>query len=407
MRSFLVMAGWLHPEEKIGICEIENARGKEVISFCYDPKWLRDHPDITLDPDLYAMVGRQYPSSDKPSFGFLSDTAPDRWGRTLMQHREKQDAKDEKRQVRTLMESDYILGVHDAGRVGGIRFADKNGYLSDRDTLAAPPMEKLRELEAASQMLESGDPDIRKWLKNLLEPGSSLGGARPKANVIDEHGCMWIAKFPSVNDEVDIGAWEAVAQSLAKKCGIRVPETRTIRLSKSGTTFLSKRFDRNEMARIHYASAMTMLGKTDGDDAGYLDIVDIIERITGDTDKELKELWMRMALNVCISNTDDHLRNHGFLLEGSNWHMSPAFDLNPDVEKQHMDLQILDSNEKDLNAVLEAAEYFRLDGNESRELLNGIKSTVRDNWKEEAERFGIPAKEQNVMHEAFEQAYVR
>lgn len=407
MREFLVVAGWLKPEMKIGICEIESARGRETISFRYDEEWLKKHPNLVIDPDIISMEGRQYPPEGKQCFGFLSDIAPDRWGRMLMKRRESADAADEKRPVRTLMESDYILGVHDAGRIGGLRFmsTNDNNYYSDRDTLAAPPMEKLRELESAVSKLELGEGDMRKWLKNLLDPGSSLGGARPKANVLDEQGAIWIAKFPSRHDEIDVGAWEMVAHNLSLRCGIKVPEAKAMKLSKTGTTFLTRRFDRDEKMRVHYASAMTMLGKNDGEQAGYIDIADAIEQIGCKPVEDLKELWKRMVFNICISNTDDHLRNHGFLLSVKGWRLSPAFDINPNIEKTHMDLVIGDSNNKSIKEAQDIADFFRIDKKESLDIIGRIQKMIREFWKYEADSNGIPTKEQNIMKDAFEKAY--
>ena len=407
MREFLVVAGWLKPEMKIGICEIESARGRETISFRYDEEWLKKHPNLVIDPDIISMEVRQYPPEGKQCFGFLSDTAPDRGGRMLMKRRESADAVDEKRPVRTLMESDYILGVHDAGRIGGLRFmsTNDNNYYSDRDTLAAPPMEKLRELESAVSKLELGEGDMRKWLKNLLDPGSSLGGARPKANVLDEQGAIWIAKFPSRHDEIDVGAWEMVAHNLSLRCGIKVPEAKAMKLSKTGTTFLTRRFDRDEKMRVHYASAMTMLGKNDGEQAGYIDIADAIEQIGCKPVEDLKELWKRMVFNICISNTDDHLRNHGFLLSVKGWRLSPAFDINPNIEKTHMDLVIGDSNNKSIKEAQDIADFFRIDKKESLDIIGRIQKMIREFWKYEADSNGIPTKEQNIMKDAFEKAY--
>ena len=406
MRRFNVIAGWMSPEEKIGTCEIENARGRETISFSFDPGWISRHPDVRIDPMLTKAEGRQFPAAGT-CFGFLSDIAPDRWGRTLMQRREASDAKEEGRPQRTLMDSDYILGVHDAGRIGGIRLADPEtgGYLSDRESLAAPPMEKLRELESAVAKLESGSSDMKKCLKDLLDPGSSLGGARPKANIMDEKGSLWIAKFPSLTDSTDVGAWEMVAHNLAARCGLKVPEARALRLSPNGTTFLSKRFDRNGPVRVHYASAMTMTGRTDGEAAGYMDIADAIEQISYDPVRDLREIWARMTFSICISNTDDHLRNHGFLLNGGNWELSPAFDINPNIDKQHMDLAISSTTEKSLREALEVAEFFRIGNAEASSVIHRIQSSVKDFWQYEASSLGISQKEQRIMKDAFEEAY--
>ncbi len=403
--TFEVHAGWLKTPERIGNCYIERARGNEVISFSFDVSWLAVHPDFLLDPDLMVTSGRQYPPDGKLCFGFLSDTAPDRWGRKLMARREVIDAKEEKRPRRTLMESDYILGVNDAGRIGAIRYYDpeKQIYLSDRSTLATPPIEKLRELENASLNLEDHDDNEAKWVRNLVEPGSSLGGARPKANVVDEKGNLWIAKFPSKNDQTDIGAWEMTAHELAVKCGLHVPDARLMKLSSYGSTFLSRRFDRRGEERVHFASAMTMLGQTDDsdDDVSYVDIAAVIEEICAHPEEDLHELWSRMVFSLLISNTDDHLRNHGFLLSDVGWELSPAYDVNPSVDKEELSLGILNGHAKDPSEAMEAAEFFRLTKEEAKDRLKKMENIIEKNWRTVASDFGISRSEQDQMAAAF------
>ncbi|MBQ9361749.1 MAG: type II toxin-antitoxin system HipA family toxin [Lachnospiraceae bacterium] len=407
MREFRVHAGWTDPVRLIGICNIENAHGREVISFSYDREWLREHSGFILDPDIFAMEGRQYPSMNKPCFGFLADIAPDRWGRTLMDRREAAQAKEQGRAPRTLLESDYILGVHDGGRIGGIRLYDETEqhYLSEHDTLAALPMEKLRDLEYAAMKLEAGDSNA-KWLNNLLDPGSSLGGARPKANVLDEEGNLWIAKFPSGHDVMNAGAWEMVAHELAEKCNLYVPDAKTMRLSDRGDTFLSRRFDRIGRKRVHYASAMTMLGQTDGseDKISYLDLAGAIEEFSAEPVKDLYEMWRRLVFNICISNTDDHLRNHGFLLGKNGWRLSPGFDINPAPDSFRMSLNIADNDEKDIKTAFEISDYFRIDKDDAREEILNIQNTIHDNWQGIADKYHISKREQGRMKNAFEQA---
>ena len=406
MREFDVYAAWMTPEEKIGRCVVENARGKEIIGFAYEREWLKKHPGFVLDPDIYQMEGIQFPPANKPCFGFLSDTSPDRWGRKLMDRREAIEAKDEDRPKRKLLESDYIIGVHDGGRIGGIRFydSDRNIYLSDRQALSAPPMEKLRGLEQAAIKVDE-DPDIRKWIKNLIDPGSSLGGARPKANVVDESGNIWIAKFPSARDEYDVGAWEMVAHNLSVKCGIRCPKARVMRFSDRGMTYLSMRFDREGKKRIHYASAMAMAGKTDMEPAGYLDIISVAESLSFNPNETLAELWRRMIFNICISNTDDHLRNHGFLLCANGWELSPCFDVNPDPDKDQMALTIGDGSDKSLCNALEVAEFFRVSNVQAKKSIKEIQSVISKNWEAEADRLRIGHTEKERMRPAFDESY--
>ena len=405
MKRFEVHAGWMPTPELIGICNIENARGKETISFSYTESWLVQHSGLIIDPDIYPMTGRQYPPGEKNCFGFLADIAPDRWGRTLMKRKEAALAREENRAKRTLMESDFILGVSDVGRIGGIRLYDpeKDAYISDGSALSIPPVEMLRKLEDASIHLEDDASDEGEWLKNLIEPGSSLGGARPKANVIDEKGNIWIAKFPSKKDEYDVGAWEMVAHELALRCGLDVPRAELKRLSKYGSTYMTERFDRDGNSRIHYASAMTMLGQTDdsNDDTGYIDIAEVIERICERPTEDLNELWNRMIFNICISNTDDHLRNHGFVLSKSGWRLSKAFDINPSIDKEEMSLYISGSKKKSIDEAIDAAEYFRLTKDSARQRALDIRRIIADNWRFEADKYHIPRAEQKLMEPAF------
>ena len=407
MNTFEVHAGWLKEPKRIGNCYIEKARGKEIISFSYDESWLAANPDVILDPDITAMAGRQYPPSDKVCFGFLCDSAPDRWGRILLNRREAIDAKEAVRPRRTLMESDYILGVNDPGRIGALRFYDAESgvFLSDRSTMAAPPIEKLRELEDAALKIDEGDEEGSKWVKNLIDPGSSLGGARPKANVVDEKGNLWIAKFPSKKDEADIGAWEMTAHELAVRCGIKVPDAMIMKLSSYGSTFLSKRFDRDGDNRIHFASAMTMLGQTDDcdEDISYVDIAGVIEEVCVHPTDDLRELWKRMVFNILISNTDDHLRNHGFLLSGSGWELSPGYDINPSIDKNELSLSILNSHARDVSEAIDAAAFFRLSKDEARSIINDMQKIISKNWRREAARFGISRPEQERMAGAFQE----
>jgi len=325
-----VYADWigLNGPEHIGRLTAQSIRGREIFSFSYRPEWLEVAGALVLDPDLQLFTGAQYVRDEKPNFGLFTDSAPDRWGRVLMQRREALLAKKEERRPRTLMESDYLLGVFDAYRLGALRFKlDKDGpFLDDQATMAAPPMTALRTLEEASLHLEqenaADDPAFGVWLNQLLSPGASLGGARPKASVIDPEGRLWIAKFPSGGDDRDIGGWEAVVNELALRAGLNVAQGQAKRLTLQHHTFLTRRFDRDGNWRIHFASAMTLLGRTDGADAAtssYLELAECIARVGARTNSDLEELWRRIVFNICISNADDHLRNHGFLLTSKGW----------------------------------------------------------------------------------------
>ena len=283
MKQILVYENWLRTAPtRIGTLFVEGARGKEVCSFEYDNEWLKHFSSFMLDPDLSLFKGRQFVPVGKELFGIFEDSCPDRWGRTLMDRRESIIARSESRKPRKLMESDYLLGVHDMSRMGALRFkANEDGpFLSDDSNMAAPPWVALRKLNDAVAAFESDTTHSDKWLQMLIAPGSSLGGARPKANVIAPDGSLWIAKFPSKNDKINCGAWEKTVYELAEMCGLNVSESRLEKLSRYGSTFLVKRFDRESGRRIHFTSAMALLGHTDGDeDCGYTEIASFIKCI--------------------------------------------------------------------------------------------------------------------------------
>ncbi len=312
-------------------------RGQETFSFEYDPAWLTSaESSFSLDPDLALYRGRQYVPLNKQLFGLFSDSCPDRWGRLLMKRKEAIDARKEDRKPRKLTEGDFLLGVYDESRMGALRFSLEEGgeFLSNDKAFATPPWVNLRTLENASIAFENDESGLNeKWLRELLAPGSSLGGARPKATVQATDGALWIAKFPSKHDEYNSGAWEKVVHDLARLCGLDVPESKLETFSKTGSTFLVKRFDRNGSRRIHFASAMTLLGKTDGasaaDGSSYLDLAAFIRANGASPRQDLVELWKRIVFSMAVSNTDDHLRNHGFLLTPTGWRLAPLYDVNP------------------------------------------------------------------------------
>lgn len=318
-KTIYVYENWSKQEpQRIGTLYVDRIRGAEHFSFEYSDAYLnRSGSSIAIDPELLLYRGRQF-STGKPNFGIFSDSAPDRWGRTLLDRRERIRARAAGEKPRKLLESDYLLGVYDRTRMGALRFSFEEGgpFLSDAEDDEVPPWATLRTLEEASRQLEK-DEDIYndKWLSQLLKPGSSLGGARPKANVEDVDGSLWIAKFPSKNDEVNTGAWEKTVNELAARCGLNVPPARLETFTKNGSTFLVRRFDREGAKRIHFASAMTMLGKTDGassaDGTSYLEIAEFLRSAGSKADDDLRELWKRIVFNMAVSNTDDHLRNHG------------------------------------------------------------------------------------------------
>lgn len=413
-RKIEVYAHWvgLSQPSLIGILLATPLRGKEIFSFEYNHDWLKNNSTHALDPSLQLFQGTQYPPLDQENFGIFLDSSPDRWGRLLMDRREAQSARDEIRKERRLLESDYLLGVYDAHRIGGLRFRlDPNGpFLDNNEKNASPPWTYLRELEHASLELEKDNaeknPNYSKWLQMLIAPGSSLGGSRPKASVTDERSHLWIAKFPSGHDENDIGAWEMVAYKLAKLAGVNMAEAKLEKFRSNYHTFLSKRFDRtNTGERIHFASATTLLQRSDGDDASkgasYLELARFIQQRGAQSDQDLEQLWRRIVFFICISNVDDHLRNHGFILQPNGWILSPAFDINPVASGNGLKLNISETdNSQDLMLAKEVAEYFRIKPNAANKIIDHITDVVK-NWRKIASTLGISMQEQNRMARAF------
>lgn len=394
--------------ELLGTVHVTRTKGREFYSFEYDEKWLAKE-SMLLDPDLQWYRGRQYIADDKQIFGMLSDSSPDRWGRRLMNRREEIRAKNNGEKPVKLLESDYLLGVFDESRMGGLRFKTEleGEYLSNDSAFATPPWTSLRELEQAAIKFEKDDfSDDDKWLRQLLAPGSSLGGARPKASVLAPDGSMWIAKFPSKHDDFDSGAWEMVVHELAVMCGISVPEAKVEKFSTLGTTFLVKRFDRTDKGRIHFSSAMTMLGKSDGADAtdgsSYLEMVSFLKANGAKPKDDIIQLWKRIVFGMAVSNTDDHFRNHGFLLTESGWILSPMYDVNPDIFGEYLSLNVdTDNSMIDLNLAIEASKYYGIMKKDAVIWADEIIHTVNDNWRALAGRYGISRSETERMSLAF------
>ena len=401
----------------MGVLSAQKVRGKEVFQFEYDKEWLDSSFVQKLDPDLQLYPGPQYlQDSRKVNIGIFLDSSPDRWGRILMKRGEAAQARKEKRSPNRLFETDFLLGVYDKHRIGAIRFKEsKDGaFLNDNIDFASPPWSSIRELEEVSLKMEDDnivdDPDYLKWLRMLVAPGSSLGGARPKAGIIDDRNHPWIAKFPSKNDTYDIGAWEMVVNVLARKAGINIAEGMARKFSSRHHTYLSKRFDRTtDGGRLHFASAMTLLGYTDGsnseDGVSYLEIVDFISNQGANINDDLEELWRRIVFNICVSNTDDHLRNHGFILTNKGWLLSPAYDINPVPNSYGLSLNISeDDNALDLEVAKEVAPYFRINKVRCDQIIGQIKSSVMS-WPNVAKTYHISKSEQQSMESAFARAF--
>lgn len=413
-KKILVYADWvgLPNTMLIGLLTSDIVRGKEEFSFEYAEEWIKSSESQYLDPDLQLFSGRQFLRDEKPNFGMFLDSSPDRWGRVLMKRREAIVARKEGRKAETLFESDFLLGVFDGSRMGGLRFKiEKDGhFLSFEEGLAAPPWINLRDLEFASLQLEKDDTDNDeedlKWLNMLISPGSSLGGARPKASVRDKDENLWIAKFPSSNDEVDIGAWEMVVHELAANSGVIVAPAMLQKYTGRHHTFLTKRFDRiNQTQRIHFASAMTLLGYRDGADhhegVSYLDLAGLIQQRGRSVNENLKELWRRIVFNIMVKNTDDHLRNHGFLLYQDGWELSPAYDMNAVSAGTGLTLNISENeNSLSLELALEVAQHFRIKPKEASMMIGEMKKSISD-WRKIASKYKVSNREQDAMAEAF------
>ena len=397
----------------MGILYVNSLKGGESYSFEYDKEWLKKTSlKITLDPELMPYSGRQYPFG-KAIFGLFSDSSPDRWGRVLMNKRERILAGKEGRKPAKLYDSDYLLGVYDETRLGGIRFkTEPNGaFLSDDKETAAPPWASLRTLEEASRNFENEDTALsEKWLNQLIRPGSSLGGARPKATVIDPNEQLWIAKFPSKNDENDSEAWEMVTHDLAKLCGLHVPEAKLEKFSNLGSTYLVKRFDRILSKRIHFASAMTLLGKTDGasaaDGTSYLDIVAFIKSYGAQPKQDLIELWKRIVFNMAVSNTDDHLRNHAFIFTENGWRLSPLYDVNPVPYGDELSLNVdEEDNSINIDLVIQTAVRFGISETDATTYAKDILTIVKENWEKRATALGLSRRLIEEMRPAFSACY--
>lgn len=405
-----VFADWsgLESSTLIGILSAHFAKSKKAFSFEYDKDWLKSDAQRLLDPDIKFYSGPQYPAN-KENFGIFLDSMPDTWGKTLMKQRAAQDARQKNEKPHTLYEIDYLLGVFDESRMGALRFkTNLDGPFLDNDAQTpTPPWSSLGDLQEAARQLESDDQSeaIRKWIALLIAPGSSLGGARPKANIFDTQKNLWIAKFPSKTDSVDKAAWEFLAYKLAIAAGIDMSDSKIEKISGQHHTFLTKRFDRDGEKRIHFTSAMTMTGNTEetikDTMPSYLEIVEFIENYGANVEVNLHQLWRRIVFNIAISNTDDHLRNHGFILTDKGWVLSPAYDLNPSIEKDGLSLNIdMDDNALNFGLAKSVGEYFRLSEKEMDTILKEVSRAVKD-WKGVAKTIGIKNSEIQLMEGAF------
>lgn len=390
----------------VGYIYRDRERTALPVSFEYAAEWLVEHP-FMLDPRLALYTGEQHPVGTSVSFGIFLDSAPDRWGRVLMERREAVRARAEGRPRRVLREMDYLLGVNDVTRQGALRFRRPDGPFLDTSPLPIPSVTDLAELEAICDRLDAEGaealPEYERWLSLLIAPGSSLGGARPKANFVEDDGALWIAKFPARNDTYDVGAWEFVTHCLAAKAGIRVPQARMRRLASRHHTFCVKRFDRLGASRRMYASAMTLLERQDGDGGSYLELAEFIgmQGAAGCVEADLEQLFRRVLFNVLVGNRDDHLRNHGFMRAPSGWRLSDAFDMNPSLAKDVHALAIDEANpEPDIEVAMATAGFYRLSQARALDVLREVVAAVAP-WAAVAKAHGLPRDEIDRMAPAF------
>lgn len=404
---------WLASPILVGELGYESLRGSDSYSFRYDNDWLRQYGNLFLSADINNYPGQQYTLPGRDIFGCFSDALPDRWGRLLLNRREQILATEEKRPIRKLSSYDYLLGIDDFSRMGGFRFKEdpKGDFINCNNFLKIPPLTDIRSLVAASMEIEKSEernilPE-KKWIQQLLHPGTSLGGARPKAGVRDTDGSLYVAKFPSRSDDYDVSLWEHLSHLLAKEAGVLAAETHVIETDGKYHALLSKRFDRTgESKRVHFASAMTLLGLTDGCDAksgnGYLDIVDFILQNCCDVEYNLRQLYRRVAFNVAIGNSDDHFRNHGFLLTPKGWTLSPAYDMNPTLNEYQSLLITSSTNHADLGLLFEASEEYMIGRDEAGRIIQEVKDAV-SSWRSIAVSIGIVKREIDVFGQVFDQ----
>lgn len=405
MRKLLVYADlhWLHTPALVGELSYESLRGADSYGFSFAPTWLQTQRDLFLSADLNNYTGMQYTAADRDIFGCFSDALPDRWGRTLLNRREQLQAQEQRRPLRRLSSFDYLLGIDDYSRMGAFRFKETpdSDFINSDPMLKIPPLTDIRTLEAAGRAIEQSEahnalPE-KKWIAQLIQPGTSLGGARPKASVTDLDGALCVAKFPSRKDDYDVELWEHLCHLLARKAGIEVADTKVLKAIGPYHTLISRRFDRTaDGGRIHFASAMTLLGLQDGNNAadghGYLDLVDFIVQHCTAVENNLRELYRRVAFYICVGNSDDHFRNHGFLLTPKGWTLSPAYDINPTLNSSQSLLISSVSNQAAFSQLRAAAEDYLLTRETADAILAEVQAALVD-WSTLAAQIGIPRRE--------------
>ena len=400
-------AGNLGPRRPVGLLR-RRPGPRPVVSYEYVRSWLESSDRFQLEPALPLVPGEQFTRGGGLP-GIFTDAAPDRWGRRLIERREAANARRESRRPRNLDDWDFLVGVADVTRMGALRLGiEREGPFLDDQSPAVPPLTRLRTLESAARHLDDpegaplDDPDVAL----LIAPGSSLGGARPKATYLDPDGTLWIAKFPSRQDRWDVGGWEHHIAQLAREAGVTVTDSRALSLSAMGTTYATRRFDRDGDRRRLFVSAMTMIGKTDGDEASYLEVAQVIANHVepGAVESDLAQMFRRLVFNVMVGNRDDHLRNHGFLRAPGGWRLAPAFDVNPSPETAEHTLAIDDrSHEPALQFALATRSFYRLSAQEAAGIVEEVRAAV-SGWEAKARMASLPIAEIELMRGAISHA---
>lgn len=404
-KKVLVYINLKGKDEFVGTLWSHFYRGKETSDFEYSRDWLSNQKAFSLEPGIFLGAGKQVNPRQTPLFGSFSDSAPDTWGRILMKKYEAQLARENSRSPKTLNEIDYLLYVNDYARQGALRFKSEEDdqFLWPGDLKSIPPLVQLSQLlHATEKIIDSEEKNTD--LQLLLAPGSSLGGARPKASVIDESGNLCIAKFPKKDDYSNNVLWESIALTLARSCGLNTQEW-TLKKVANKDIIILKRFDRKGQERIHFLSAMSMLNAVDNDAEthSYLDIADVIRQYGASPKEDLVELWRRIVFSILISNTDDHLRNHGFLyVNEKGWRLSPLYDVNPSIDnKKILSTYITENdNTQSIDLALEICEYFGVSLKDANDIISDIKKSV-SNWSLVAKSHGLSKKEIEQMASAF------
>lgn len=405
-RELLVYVDLAGVAHFVGRLWARRARNRESATFEYNTDWLASPTRFALEPALMLGGGPQHTGQGRALFGAFGDSAPDRWGRNLIQRDERRRAQAEARAPRSLGEVDFLLGVGDIARQGALRFKETpdGPFLASGDGANIPPLIRLGELlNAAMRVAADGEDDGD--LRLILAPGSSLGGARAKASVLDLQGQLSIAKFPQADDSYPVMQWEAVALDLARRAGIEVPTWRLEQVV-DRTALLLRRFDRDGNVRIPFLSAMSMLGAADNEDHSYLEIVDALRQFGSRPEQDCAQLWRRIVFNILISNTDDHLRNHGFLYDAiGGWRLSPAYDMNPtptDVRERVLSLAIDEADDTaSLEVALGMARQCGLKPPAAQEIVREVQAAVAQ-WRACAATQGLSAREMTRMASAFE-----